>query len=168
MKTNIIYCKNKCCKIEYINYDESVTQGFLYNFHMNRKAGVCIYNSIRGSLLIVQSRGKLWGFPKGTIEQNEEPLNCALREVKEETNIDLKSDDLTEYIVIKNKSVYYFYDTLYEIGSIPENAGTAENDVTGISWVKIDCLYDLVVRKEIKLNYHTKFILKNCLNLNCC
>ena len=64
MKTNIIYCKNKCCKIEYMNYDESVTREFLYNFHMNKKAGVCIYNSIRGSLLIVQSRGKLWDFPR--------------------------------------------------------------------------------------------------------
>jgi 8-oxo-dGTP pyrophosphatase MutT (NUDIX family) len=168
MQTNTIYCKNKCCKIEYIDYDESVTKGFQYNFYMNKKAGVCIYNSIRGSLLIVQSRGKLWGFPKGTVEQNEEAFGCALREVKEETNITLHPEDLNEYVVIKNKSVYYFYNTLYEIGSIPENAGTTENDVTGLSWIKIDCLYDLVTRNIIKLNYHTKYILKNSLNLNCC
>lgn len=167
MKTNIIYCKNKCCKIEYIDYDDSVTRGFFYNYNMNRKAGVCIYNSVRGSLLIVQSRGKLWGFPKGTIEHNEEPINCALREVNEEANIELKPTDLNENVTIK-KSVYYFYDTLYEIGSLPEDAGSKENDVTGISWIKINCLYDLITNKDLKLNYHTKYILKNCLNLNCC
>lgn len=167
MKTNIIYCKNKCCKIEYIDYDDSVTRGFFYNYNMNRKAGVCIYNSVRGSLLIVQSRGKLWGFPKGTIEHDEEPINCALREVNEEANIELKSTDLNENVTIK-KSVYYFYDTLYEIGSLPDDAGTKENDVTGISWIKINCLYDLITNKDLKLNYHTKYILKNCLNLNCC
>ena len=69
--------------------------------------------------------------------------------------------------IIKNKSVYYFYDTLYELGSLPLNSGSIENDVTGISWIKIDCLYDLVINKEIKLNYHTRFILKHYLNLNC-
>lgn len=168
MTVNIMYCKNKCCKIEYIDYDDSITKHFKYSRQMNKKAGVCIYNSIRGSILMVQSRGKLWGFPKGTIEENEDVQECALRELKEETDIDLTSDDIKSCITIKNRSVYFIYDTLYELGNLPSNCGTIENDVTGISWIKINCLHDLVNQNIIRLNYHTKFILKNCLNLNCC
>lgn len=164
---NVFYCFNKCCKIEYMDYDPSITNHFQYSKHMNKKAGVCIYNSIRGSLLIVQSRGKLWGFPKGTVEKNEPVQECALRELKEETEIELTDQDLTKFISIKNRSVYFIYDTLFENGSLPANAGTVENDVTGISWIKLNCLYELVDNNIIKLNYHTKFILKNYLNFNC-
>lgn len=31
----------------------------------------------------------LWGFPKGKIEDNEDPLQCAIREVEEETGYDI-------------------------------------------------------------------------------
>ncbi len=163
---NIIYCLNKCCKIEYIkNYNDDITSHFTYTKYMNKKAGVCVYNSIRGSILMVQSRGKLWGFPKGTVESNETVIECAIRELQEETEISLKPLELTKFITVKNCSVYYIYDTLYEKGNIPKNAGSVENDVTGLSWIKIDCLHDLVSKNIIKLNYHTKYILKNYLNL---
>jgi 8-oxo-dGTP diphosphatase len=148
-----------------MNYNDEITNHFKYTKFMNKKAGVCIYNSIRGSILIVQSRGKLWGFPKGTIEPGETFIECAVRELKEETNIDLNPVELVKYITIKNRSVYYIYDTLHEKGTMPANAGTVENDVTGISWVKINCLHNLVNQNIIKLNFHTKYILKNYLNL---
>jgi 8-oxo-dGTP pyrophosphatase MutT (NUDIX family) len=162
---NVTYCLDKCCKIECMNYNDEITNHFKYTKFMNKKAGVCIYNSIRGSILIVQSRGKLWGFPKGTIEPGETFIECAVRELKEETNIDLNPVELVKYITIKNRSVYYIYDTLHEKGTMPTNAGTVENDVTGLSWVKINCLHNLVNQNIIKLNFHTKYILKNYLNL---
>lgn len=162
---NVIYCLDKCCKIEYIDYNDNIISHFKYTKQMNKKAGVCIYNSTRGSILIVQSRGKLWGFPKGTLEENETYIECAVRELKEETTIELSPVSLNKSINIKNRSAYYIYDTLYELGSMPEDAGSIENDVTGISWIKINCLQNLVKQKIIQLNYHTKYILKNYLNL---
>lgn len=162
---NVTYCLNKCCKIEYMNYNYNTSSEFKYSKNMNKKAGVCIFNSVRGSILIVQSRGVLWGFPKGTVEANETYIECAIRELAEETEIQLNPIELKNGISIKNRSMYYVYDTLHEKGTIPKNAGTRENDVTGLSWIKIDCLYDLVNKNVIKLNFHTKYILKNYLKL---
>lgn len=39
--------------------------------------------------LIQHNRGHYWGFPKGHAEKGETPLEAALRELKEETNLDL-------------------------------------------------------------------------------
>ena len=32
-----------------------------------------------------------WGFPKGKVDENEEPEVCAIREVREETGFDIAS-----------------------------------------------------------------------------
>lgn len=39
--------------------------------------------------LIQHNRGHYWGFPKGHAEEGETPLEAAMRELKEETNLDL-------------------------------------------------------------------------------
>ncbi len=46
------------------------------------------------NILIIQDRADVWNFPGGKQELNETPLECAIREVKEE--IGLQVDDLTE------------------------------------------------------------------------
>ena len=38
--------------------------------------------------LIQHAHGRYWGFPKGHAEPNESPQQAALRELKEETNLD--------------------------------------------------------------------------------
>lgn len=54
----------------------------------------------------------MWNFPKGTIENNENPVDTAIREFTEETNIDLIDiDDIVPEGFIKQnpyKSVYVF------------------------------------------------------------
>jgi bis(5'-nucleosidyl)-tetraphosphatase len=39
--------------------------------------------------LIQHNRGHYWGFPKGHAEEGETPLESAIRELKEETHLDL-------------------------------------------------------------------------------
>ena len=53
-------------------------------------AGGCIFNE-RGEVLL-QRRGdeNKWGFPGGAIELGETPVMAAVREVKEETGLDVK------------------------------------------------------------------------------
>ncbi len=157
-----VHCMNKCCKIRTRFFDDELTKHFTYSEN-NKKAGVFVYNSIRGSILLVQSRGKMWGFPKGTIE--EEPVKeCALRELKEETGIKLTEDDLNKYIMIKNKALYYVYDTTIENGNLQITEDY--NDASGFTWIKIDCLFEMMNSGKIKLNYHTKFIILHYLNFN--
>ena len=56
------------------------------------KAGVILFNKNLNKVLIVKSRGYYnsgtrWGLPKGHLENNELPNECAMRELYEETGI---------------------------------------------------------------------------------
>lgn len=52
-------------------------------------SGIIPYRTTRGKreYLVLKSRTKDWEFPKGTVEQNEELQEAALRETEEETGI---------------------------------------------------------------------------------
>jgi 8-oxo-dGTP pyrophosphatase MutT (NUDIX family) len=53
-----------------------------------RAAGCVVFRRTdRGVRLLVLRAYKSWDFPKGTVEQGEDQLACARREVKEETGL---------------------------------------------------------------------------------
>lgn len=48
--------------------------------------GLIMLNPKQDKIVLVKSyNGKTWSFPKGKINQGEEPVECAIREVMEET-----------------------------------------------------------------------------------
>lgn len=49
-------------------------------------AGGVVVNN-QGMVLVVNQRGSSWSLPKGHIDPGEEPLQAAIREIKEETGI---------------------------------------------------------------------------------
>ncbi len=57
-------------------------------------AGGCIFNE-KGEVLL-QKRGdcNLWGFPGGAVELGETPEMAAVREIKEETGLDIEVGEL--------------------------------------------------------------------------
>ena len=57
-------------------------------------AGGCVFNDA-GEILL-QRRGdcNMWGFPGGTVELGETPQMAAVREVKEETGLDVVAGEL--------------------------------------------------------------------------
>lgn len=71
-------------------------------------AGVCIIN--RSGEVLLQKRGdkNKWGFPGGALEIGESIEECALREVKEETGLDVT----IEYLI----GVYSKYNDKYPNG----------------------------------------------------
>ena len=56
----------------------------------------CIITKDNKVLLIKQTKGH-WGFPKGHVEKNETEIETAIREVKEETNLDVEIDANKRY-----------------------------------------------------------------------
>ena len=69
-----------------------------------------------GKVLLIQQRNGHWGFPKGHVEADETERNAAIRETKEETNIEVEIEDgriYTEnYITDKgNYKEVIYYDT---------------------------------------------------------
>lgn len=75
-------------------------------------------NGIWYVFLILHKQGRHWGFPKGRGEQGEDPKTSAIRELKEETNLDIvrfiqETPFIENYLFRKRgkktlKTVHYF------------------------------------------------------------
>jgi ADP-ribose pyrophosphatase YjhB (NUDIX family) len=143
----------KCCEIMIREYNKEYTHRYSY-----RKAGVFIYDPQDDSVLLVQSRGHLFGCPKGSIKKGETDIECAIREVKEETGIIITPDKLDRFIKIKNKAVYYYLEMPKCKVEIQNNQGEDSNDANGITWIKIKCLEQAIENGNITLNHYAKIV----------
>lgn len=126
-----------------------------------KKAGIVYYNRTSHKILIVQSRGNLWGIPKGTCKYNENINDCAVREFFEETGIDIKSIELENCkTVVIGTCTYYCLESDFEYdfdNFTHSNFNKIENnDVSGIGCVDINCL----IKSNLKLNLHLRKILE--------
>jgi hypothetical protein len=120
------------------------------------KAGVFITS--KDKVLLVQSKGQYWGPPKGSLKPGESIKEAALREVKEETGIDLKAEELNEIKVVKG-SCHYYQIEMEEL-DVKVQTDIVDNDANGIGWFKIGCLVDLVQNGKIYINQHCVLLLK--------
>ena len=125
-----------------------------------KKAGVVYYNKSLHKILIIQSRGNLWGIPKGTCNIGEKTQDCAAREFCEETGIDIKSSELENCkTVVIGTCTYYCLESDFEYdfeNFTHSNFNKIENnDVSGIGFINVNCL----IKSNFKLNLHLRKIL---------
>ena len=78
------------------------------------KAGVILLDKTLNKILIVNNNGynssSKWGLPKGHLETDEFPYECASRELYEETGIRINiSPKARNYISSINNSIYYIF-----------------------------------------------------------
>jgi 8-oxo-dGTP pyrophosphatase MutT (NUDIX family) len=161
MTLNIFSCKDGCCKIHIKNYKFTPR----YYDRKPYKAGVFIYDPIQDRVLLVQSRGHLFGPPKGTLKEGEEILDCAVREVKEETGIEINSKDLIDFITIKNRSTYYYLEMDTCDIKVQNNGNELSNDANGITWIKIKCLEKMIKEGNIVLNHYAKIVIRQFIGI---
>ena len=97
-------------------------------------------------LLIKKQKGKafeegLYYVPGGKLEQNETPIACAVRELKEETNLDVKTIDLLEVTQYRSPNdpdnLYIFYQFIITPTS---NIAIPDDDVASCEWVNINSI----------------------------
>ena len=151
-------CNCGKCDFEHMEYK------IPFNFHYkpHKKSGACIHDPVRNQILLVQSRGNLWGLPKGSLENDETFQEGAIREVFEETGIVLKPEMLYKSIKVYGKAMYYYVQLPYRKVSVQQQAN---NDANAIGWITISCLENLIKHNQIKLTSQTKQVLKNFINL---
>ena len=119
----------------------------------------CIVIENNKVLLIQQKKGN-WGFPKGRVEKNETECETAIREVKEETNIDIEIVSKKKYKINYNinkdtkKEVVFFLAK-----AISFDLKNQENEIISCNWVDKDKVLDTLTYKNIK-NVFTD-VLKN-------
>ena len=149
------FCEKKCCKIKIKPYTN--TKSYKYQRRRNhRKAGVFIYDPKEDRVLLVQSRGHLFGPPKGTLNPDEQDRKCAIREVKEETGLDVSYEDFSGGTTIRNRAIYYYLEMDSKDVNIQDSI--EDNDANGITWIKMDCLERCILNGNIVLNHHAKIV----------
>lgn len=108
---------------------------------------MCMIENIKNGTVLVQNRKKgSWtgiAFPGGHVEQGESIVDSVIREVKEETNLDihnLKLCGVKDWYDKKsnNRYIVFLFKAEAHLGNLLENG--AEGDVY---WVKKESLYEL-------------------------
>jgi ADP-ribose pyrophosphatase YjhB (NUDIX family) len=136
-------CINDCCSIKYVKYKwneewYSNCKNSSEKVKPRTRVGMIIFDPIKRKILLIQSCGYLWGLPKGRLENGENILTGAIRELKEETGIILKNEDVNSHPMFLKKDSYYFY---YEMSKCDVDVQTHEgNDANAVTWIGLDCL----------------------------
>jgi ADP-ribose pyrophosphatase YjhB (NUDIX family) len=165
--TTQLTCSNQCCSYSIAPYSCIFASYNPYPPTQEtkiKKAGSFIYDRQHNKILLVQSRGQLWGPPKGSMQDNETTLECSIREVKEETGIDITEADLNGSIVVKQKALYYFMETDMSRHPVEPQYHIKDNDANGIGWFNVDCLNDLILSGHISVNQHCRILIKRIFN----
>ncbi len=119
-----------------------------------KSCGALVYRRTKGQieLLLLKNRyGGHWSFPKGHVEGSETERQTALREVKEETGLDILLQSgfrhMVEYYPEPNirKQVVYF------LGEAQSSAvKMQEEEISRIIWTEIHKAYHMVSFKNDK------------------
>ena len=102
-------------------------------------------------LLIKHNKGH-WDFPKGHVEEGETETETAIREVKEETNIDVKIIDDKRFkinYIIEDKQIDK--DVIYFIAKPTSFDGKPQlEEVSKVEWVDLDKARDVLTYDDTK------------------
>ena len=114
----------------------------------------CIVIENNKVLLIQQKKGN-WGFPKGRVEKNESECETAIREVKEETNIDVIIEDKNKkYIDTYYSKKDEFKEVVLFLGKrIGGEIKPQENEIKNVEWVDLLGAINRITMKSTKELY---------------
>lgn len=153
-------CTSKCVKI---------CRGFIENqwSHLpetknpTKRAGTLLLDEKRKKILLVQTYGSLWGPPKGTLEDNETFINCALRETREETGIPVSFHEMQLVQKIFDKKAWYYKIKADKYRNSVNLSEIAVTEITGVAWVCKECLYSMFESKQTNshLNHLINYVL---------
>jgi 8-oxo-dGTP pyrophosphatase MutT (NUDIX family) len=124
------------------------------------KAGVILFSPNKKYVLLVKTKSNgirkcKWGFPKGSIELNENISECAMRELKEETGLIIDIDNkIIDNIYIRSRSKTYYYcyilnnNMMNDIINCIKSHKDTNNEIDKIAFVPISQCFDLILNKD--------------------
>lgn len=132
-----------------------------------KSCGAIVYkkeNNELKFLLVYQSNGH-YSFPKGHVENNETEVETAIREIKEETNLDVEIDTNFRSVItylVESKNV--MKDSVYFVATpTTYNLKNQEGEISECGWYNYDEVmnkleFDNIKEVFVKVN---NYIFKN-------
>ena len=104
-----------------------------------------------GKVLLVKHNAGHWDFPKGHVEEGETEFETAIREVKEETNIDIKIEKENKYISEYSPKENVMKTVIYFIG---EKVGGEDKpqieEVSDVEWIDVNKAVERITHQRSK------------------
>ncbi len=104
-----------------------------------------------GKVLLVKHNAGHWDFPKGHVEEGETEFETAIREVKEETNIDIKIEKQNRYISEYSPKEDVMKTVIYFLG---EKIGGEDKpqieEVSDVEWVDVNKAVERITHQRSK------------------
>eukprot|EP00794_Sanderia_malayensis_P009904 gene9904-10917_t len=121
---------------------EIYTEWKKYKFQVPVFGAILLDESLENCVLVRGCHKRIsWGFPKGKVNKDEKGHNCAIREVSEETGLDITNYiDSEEYL---EKSFHDHQVRLYivpAISSMTDFEPKTRGEIAEIKWFPIDAL----------------------------
>lgn len=115
-----------------------------------KSCGCIILNDKNEILLILQTEGH-WGLPKGHVEEGETEEQTAIREVKEETNIDVIVNTNLRYNMVYNPKEDVEKEVIYFIAKNTSNDCKPQlEEVQEMKWLDIDNAINTITYENSK------------------
>lgn len=105
----------------------------------------CIIIKDNKVLLVYEKRRNFWGFPKGHVEEGENELETAAREVKEEVGLDVEIDESKRYVL--NYIIRDEIDkttVLYLAKPKSEEIVMQESEIENVKWCEFEEALELL------------------------
>ena len=105
-----------------------------------------------GKVLLIHQTNDVWCFPKGHVENGETEVETAIREVKEETNLDVEIDVSKRYSInylvkenVPKETVYFLAKPIGNINIIKQ-----EKEINEAYFENIDKVMDVISYDNLK------------------
>lgn len=131
------------------------------------KAGAIIFSNVDKDKIALLYRGKQqdWSFPKGHVEQGEGSIQTMIREIKEETGLDVKVLKVLpnlDYIHPNGDSVS---TKMFLVQSIDDSKIKLENSNDDIRWIRINEVAETLSYDNLREYFNRiQSILENIVN----
>lgn len=118
-----------------------------------KSCGAVIYKYFDDVLkiLIVKHNKGHYSFSKGHVEDGETEVETALREIKEETNLDVIIDDGFRFVKSYSPKEGVIKDVVYFVATpINDDVIAQDIEIESISWYDLDKAYDIITYDDDK------------------
>lgn len=131
----------------------------MIEFKREKSCGGIVYKLINNELyfLLLKHNKGHWSFPKGHMEEGETERETALREIKEETGLDVKLDDNYFYKITYSPKKDVLKDVIYFIATPLTNKITVQySEIEEIIWAnEEDALKTITYDDDKQVFTHT-------------